>query len=398
MKTLFDWTTNRIFSYVHGNHLVYNTCWEDPRLDREVMNLTPEDDVVLITSAGCNALDYALDKPRSVNAVDMNFRQNALLELKIAGIRRLDFDEFFSLFGDGGDQRFGRWYGERLRSELSSPSQQYWDKRVHFLERPTPESSFYHRGTTGAFGKMLVAYCKMLGIYEPVLSLFSADDIHSQREIYFGAVKERFWSQGLKWALQTDVALSMIGVPKAQRDHLEATCGKKVTEFMEESMDAVFAKLSTSDNYFWRLYLFGRYTRECCPEYLKVHQFERLKGGLIDRVRIHTSDLTSYLRSDKEGFSKFVLLDHMDWLSTQHNNLLQAEWQAIFDRARPGAMALWRSGGASVEYVDPLLIRGRSGSERVGDLLRYDTVKADDCHLRDRVHTYGSFYIAHLCN
>jgi S-adenosylmethionine-diacylglycerol 3-amino-3-carboxypropyl transferase len=104
------------------------------------------------------------------------------------------------------------------------------------------------------------------------------------------------------------------------------------------------------------------------------------------------------LRSDKEGFSKFVLLDHMDWLSTQHNNLLQAEWQAIFDRARPGAMALWRSGGARVEYVDPLLIRGRSGSERVGDLLRYDTVKADDCHLRDRVHTYGSFYIAHLCN
>lgn len=398
MKTLSDWTTHRIFSYVHGNYLVYNTCWEDPRLDREVMKLMPEDDLVLITSAGCNALDYALDQPRSVNAVDMNFRQNALLELKIAGIRRLEFDEFFSLFGDGGDQRFGLWYRERIRSELSSLSQQYWDRRIHFFERPAAESSFYHRGTTGAFGKMLVAYCKMLGIYESVLSLFSADDIHSQREIYFGSVKEKFWSRGLKWALQTDVALSMIGVPKAQRDHLEATCAKNVTEFMEDSMDSVFAKLSTVDNYFWRLYLFGRYTRDCCPEYLKEHQFQRLKGGLVDRVRIHTSDLTSFLRSDSYGFSKFVLLDHMDWLRTQNNNLLQAEWQAIFDSARPGAMALWRSGGARVEYVDPLLIRYRGASQKVGELLRYDVAKADDCHNRDRVHTYGSFYIAHLCN
>lgn len=87
MSSIANWFTNRLFRYVHGNHLVYNTCWEDPRLDREVMALGPTDEVVLITSAGCNALDYALDGPQRIHAVDLNHRQNALLELKLSGIR-----------------------------------------------------------------------------------------------------------------------------------------------------------------------------------------------------------------------------------------------------------------------------------------------------------------------
>ena len=32
----------------------------------------------MITSGGCNALDYLLDEPRRIYAVDMNPRQNAL--------------------------------------------------------------------------------------------------------------------------------------------------------------------------------------------------------------------------------------------------------------------------------------------------------------------------------
>jgi S-adenosylmethionine-diacylglycerol 3-amino-3-carboxypropyl transferase len=36
-----------------------------------------------------------------VYAVDMNSRQNARLELKIVGTRRLHFGTFFALFGDG---------------------------------------------------------------------------------------------------------------------------------------------------------------------------------------------------------------------------------------------------------------------------------------------------------
>ena len=98
---LVDWLNVRMFNFVHQNNLVYNTCWEDPRLDRVAMDIGPDDNVMVITSAGCNALDYALTSPNSVHAVDMNPRQNALLDLKKAAIKSLEFEDFFSMFGCG---------------------------------------------------------------------------------------------------------------------------------------------------------------------------------------------------------------------------------------------------------------------------------------------------------
>ena len=50
----------RIFKAVHSRNLVYNASWEDPALDRQALQLGPDDRVLVITSAGCNALDYLL--------------------------------------------------------------------------------------------------------------------------------------------------------------------------------------------------------------------------------------------------------------------------------------------------------------------------------------------------
>ena len=77
---------------VHRQHLVYNQCWEDPAVDHEALRRRPDDRVLVITSAGCNALDYALSGA-SVLAVDVNSRQNHLLELKRAA-SALDFEAF----------------------------------------------------------------------------------------------------------------------------------------------------------------------------------------------------------------------------------------------------------------------------------------------------------------
>ncbi len=87
-------TEDLVFHHMHGGQLIYNTSWEDPRIDRQLMNLDGKSRVVMITSAGCNALDYLLDGPAEIHAVDVNYRQNALLELKLAMIRRGEFADF----------------------------------------------------------------------------------------------------------------------------------------------------------------------------------------------------------------------------------------------------------------------------------------------------------------
>jgi S-adenosylmethionine-diacylglycerol 3-amino-3-carboxypropyl transferase len=204
-----------------------------------------------------------------------------------------------------------------------------------------------------------------------------------------------FWSKSLRWMARRDATLAMIGVPKAQREQVERHFGG-IAEFAEQCLESVFARLPLHDNYFWRVYLSGGYTPDCCPEYLKQENFMRLKHGAAERVSVHTNTIEQFLAAHRGVISRFVLLDHMDWMSTNRLHLLQREWQAIVDRAAPGARVIWRSGGLATDFIDPLRVVRRNSEYRVGDLLRYERELAANLHGQDRVHTYGSFHIAQL--
>ena len=128
LLSISDRFDQRLFDAIYSRSLVYNACWEDPAVDREALRFQADDRVLVITSAGCNALDYALAGPARIHAVDANPRQTALIELKIAGIRRLDFDDFFALFGSGRHPGFADLYRSRLRPELSPFARRYWDR------------------------------------------------------------------------------------------------------------------------------------------------------------------------------------------------------------------------------------------------------------------------------
>src|SRR5262245_58898156 len=90
-----------LFDQIHLRNLIYNQCWEDPELDHQVLDIGPTDRIVMITSAGCNALDYLLRDPLEIVCVDVNPHQTALLELKLAAIEKLSYEQFFEMFGKG---------------------------------------------------------------------------------------------------------------------------------------------------------------------------------------------------------------------------------------------------------------------------------------------------------
>ncbi len=392
---LTDWISGRVFNAVHRNNLVYNTCWEDPRLDREALQFGADDHVMVITSAGCNALDYALCEPSSVSAVDMNPRQNALLQLKIAGIRRLDYDQFFKLFGDGRLPGVRKVYETKLRQDLCDWSRAFWDRKIRFFDNP--RKTFYYRGTSGAFARLMRIYVeKVIKVRPAIDRLLDAPSVDAQLRIYEAELRDKFWTGLVKFAMNRDTTLSMLGVPKAQRKQIELTYEGGVVKFVRDCVEAVFTKLPLRDNYFWRVYLNGCYTRECCPEYLTRDGFDRLKGGLVDRVRTHTCSVQAFLEKTELPISKFILLDHMDWLSDKFFPLLEAEWQAIVDRAAPNSRIIWRSGGLRTDFIDQVQVRRGESLVKINQLLTYHPDLAARLHPLDRVHTYGSFYIADL--
>lgn len=396
MPTILEWCNQKLFSWVHNHNLIYNTCWEDPRLDRQALSIRPDHELLMITSAGCNALDYALDNPRHIYAIDMNPRQNALLDLKIAGIRALDFETFFQLFGMGRCDDFKALYARDLRPQLGDASRQVWDKRLKAFEPTRMAPTFYFRGTSGLFARLANAYVDVRRLRDHIEPLFEIDNPEERQQIYTDEIERRLWNGWVRRALRWDGTLSLLGVPRPQRQQLESTYAGGIVQFMEECLEAVFLRLPIRDNYFWRVYLFGSYTPDCCPEYLKPHNFERLKDGLVDNVSTHTCTITDFLQSHRGQINRYVLLDHMDWLSTFGKPLLQAEWQALLDHASPDARFLWRSGGLHTDFVDAVEVRRHGEVTRVGELLRYQRERAAALHSQDRVHTYGSFYIADL--
>lgn len=392
-----NWFGGRWFDIVHGRNLIYNTCWEDPRLDRVALELGPDDTVMVITSAGCNALDYVIQEPAGVHAVDMNHRQNALLELKMAGIRGLEYEDFFEMFGRGRMADPKGTYRRLLRPHLSPGSQDYWDRKFpQFFRGRGWRDSFYFHGTSGVFARLINTYIDRVAKIRPHIEELLACKTVEEQKVIYEEFREVFWSKFIRWIVGRNTTLSLLGVPKAQRIQVEKHYAGGIAGFMEDCVENVFAKLPLSDNYFWRVYLTGRYTEECCPEYLKPENFYKLKNGLVDRVHVHTSSILEFLKKHGQPISRFVLLDHMDWLSTVHLPILQQEWQGIVDSAAPRTRILWRSGGLRTEFVDRLPIMVGRQHCQVHDVLRYHKQLADELHQKDRVHTYASFYIADL--
>lgn len=390
-----EWISRRVFKTVHGNNLVYNTCWEDPRLDRVALQLSADDNVLVITSAGCNALDYVLDRPNHVHAVDMNPRQNALLELKKSAIRELPFPDFFRMFGEGYLPGIRTRYGSTLRKHLSERSRVFWDKRIKWFDNS--RRSFYYRGTSGSFARMIRMYTdRFIKVRPEIDGLLAAQTIEEQQDIYYNRMYDKFWTGLIKFTMNRDTTMSMLGVPKAQRRQIESQYPGGLVKYIQDCVEAVFARLPMKDNYFWRLYMNGAYTRECCPEYLREENYHRLRDGLLDRVTTHTDSVQGFLEKHDGRISRFILLDHMDWLSDHFFPYLEGEWQAIVNRATPDARILWRSGGLKTDFINQVSVQHNGVHRKISEMLRYNTELAAELHEKDRVHTYASFYIANL--
>jgi len=389
--TVFDRIDQKLFDAIYSRALVYNTCWEDPAVDRAALNFTPDDRVLVITSAGCNVLDYALTGPACIHAVDANPRQTALLELKLAGIRRLAFPDFFAIFGSGHHGRFREVYHDCLRTELSPFAQAFWDRNSDWFGRPG--GSFYYHGLSGIVARLFRAYLRVQPkLAAGVNALFDSSSLEDQRRIYDAHVGPRLWRPGVNWTLSRQMTMSLLGVPYPQRRQVQAQHENGVAGFIREAVEYVFRQLPVSTNYFWSVYVRGRYTPTCCPEYLKPENFHALKGGLADRVRPHTCTVTHFLQYTDERISKFVLLDHMDWMSSYYPEALREEWEAIFAHATPDARIIFRSAHAAPSYLDH--VRVGAGQSRLRDLLDFQTALAAALQPLDRVHTYAGFHVA----
>ncbi|HEY3301550.1 MAG TPA: BtaA family protein [Methylophilaceae bacterium] len=395
--SLKDTLDQKIFNAIYSRSLVYNTCWEDPAVDRQALKLGADDVMVVITSAGCNVLDYALEGPKRIHAVDANPRQTALLELKLAGIKQLAFGDFFKVFGEGYHPEFREVYHDAVRSELSDFGREYWDKNLNWFA--SRRGSFYFHGLSGFVAKLFSTYLALRpSLAEPINALFHTTSLDEQRQIYDEKIHPQMWGKAMNWAISRQLTMSLLGVPGPQRKEVIAQHEGGVAGFIRSCIEYVFRQLPMWDNYFWSVYIRGKYGEHCCPEYLKRDNFLALKNGLADRVILHTTTVTEFLDHTEDRISRYVLLDHMDWMAGYYPEALRDEWRAIFATATPDARILFRSAHAKPAYLEKLQVDAKQGGTRTSlrDRLHFQDDLAARLQLQDRVHTYAGFHIADI--
>jgi S-adenosylmethionine-diacylglycerol 3-amino-3-carboxypropyl transferase len=393
---LLDGLNRKLFSWLLRHKLIYNTCWEDPALDRVAMEIGPNDLILVITSAGCNALDYLLAGAAQVDAVDINPCQTALLEFKVAALKALDYSSFFELFGKGCSRSARTMYRDSIRKQLGSSSRRYWDRHIEYFEGHGRGGSFYYRGAFGLIAWLQLRHAQVFrSLGRPLERLLASSTLDEQRAVYETELRPHLFTPLVDWFVSQEASLALMGIPRLQRQLMTQYPGG-IPQFTRDILDTVFRHIPLTHNYFWRVYLQGFYTPDCCPEYLKPEQFPRLRQLVAQRLRFSTCSLTDFLRTTQTTYTRFVLLDHMDWMSSYAPQALAEEWSLLLARAQPGAKAIFRSAGLHVTYLDPLEVHYRGRTLPLGDLLHYNDTLAAELHARDRVHMYGSFHIANL--
>ena len=368
---------NFLFKYFVKDQLIFNSSWEDPAIDRNLLDISTDSDILTITSAGDNVLDYLLDSPRSITSVDLNPAQNALAEFKIASIKNTNYETLFDLFGYGQYNDIEALL-DKLKTQLSPTTHSFWIKKKHYFTSILP---FYHYGTSGLIARGFYYHLKFnKKLRNKVNEMVNCATLDEQYQLHLELEKILFDNFLAKFLLKNKFTLSFLGIPDDQSKLVDVHNDyHNMYDFIVGSLRTVFKEFPLSQNYFWYLYIKGQYSKETCPNYLKEANFELLKQN-VDKVKLITDTFYNVLkRSPDSSFSHIILLDHFDWFWQDKETQLRV-WNEIKRVAKPKAKILFRSAASNRNYLIPEI---RNEIEYRDDL----TIGFTN---RGRVGTYGS--------
>ena len=258
-----------------GNEYIYAFNWEDPRVDCRLLNINTDDVILTITSAGDNIMEYLLENPRRIHAVDLNPNQNHLLELKVAAFNSLSYSDTWKLFADGRHKDFRDILIHRLSPFLSSQALQYWLNHASVF---ISSHGLYESGGSRHAVRLARYLAKMCGLTSEIRTMCNVDTLNEQKEIW-----PKMRKVLLSWPLHYLIvgtewfAWKALGVPANQRaliqedyelatgenTSMKTVSGEAIWQYMVDTLDPVAEKtLLSNDNYFYNLCLQGKYSKK----------------------------------------------------------------------------------------------------------------------------------------
>lgn len=378
----------RAFSFWF-RRLVYTQIWEDPRADLLAMECDPTTRIATIASGGCNALNYLVANPASVDAVDINPAQIALTKLKLAAVQRLpDHDALFRFLGRADATGNAILYNAFIRTGLDAGTRDYWERALPWRKPRIAAftEGFYRHGLLGRF----IGFAHWLGRLaggDPK-PLLAAKTLGEQQRLFDRHIAPAFDHPLFKLGCAMPSVFYSLGIPPQQFEAMkeDAGTGGAMAALIRERVRRLACDFPLQENYFaWQAFA-RRYPGDATgavPDYLKPAHFRTMRDG-VDKIRVHFASMTEFLAAKPDrSLDRYLLLDSQDWMTSDQ---LDALWTEIDRTATPGARVIFRTAGQ-----ESPLERG----PRLDGLRRWkrDALLSAAAFRRDRSAIYGGLHV-----
>ena len=124
---------SEVEDYAKFDMIRYAQVWEDTDILLEALDIKEDDNILSIASAGENSISMLIKNPKKVYAIDLNKKQIACIEFKIACYKYLEYQECMELIGVFESEKRIQLY-EKIKNNISEETRNYLDENIEFIK------------------------------------------------------------------------------------------------------------------------------------------------------------------------------------------------------------------------------------------------------------------------
>ena len=348
--------------------IAYSTLWEDHNVLVKALAIDSSDNILSITSAGCNILSMLLENPNSITAIDLNPSQTAFFKLKLAGIKYLEHENFLKLFGYIPSSIAWDIYLE-LQDCIDIDTREYFDSRKEYFQTGLCHSGKLEKYFRG-FAQKISGSSKNVSEINAILTQSSLGE---QKENLAKLFTTEFNQAFLDYFDQSNQ--SKHGRDQEKYKHVKE---ENIAKCLLERFQNCANTLLLADNFYTQYLMTGNYLSiDHSYPYLQDENFKKLKT-LIHKVKVVTEQIEEHMSSCPHGtYTKANLSDIFEYMSQEDADLLLTQ---IAKQMNPGSrLAYWNL------YIE-------RNSQNVTSLKRLDKL-SQELKSMDRVWFYKNFHV-----
>lgn len=350
---------------VSHDYIRYANCWEDADILLEGLSLQPGDRILSIGSAGDNSFSLLVNNPEIVVAVDINFVQLNLIELKKAAFKTLNYTDFISFLGfKPCDNRWELF--QNVKKELSPELILFWTAKKEEIKGGVIYQGKFERYFQ-LFHKKILPF---IHSKRKIKCLFEEKSEIEQQQFF-----EKKWNNW-RWRMLFKIFFSKSVMGKFGRDpQFLKEVEVPVSTFIIEQAKRHLSSKACQKNYFLYFILTGQFSNYL-PHYAREENFLKIKENVGQLSTFY--GLAEDVFKQHKGFNKFNLSNIFEYMNPDLFEKVSRDFSE--NGAVNARYAYWN-------LMVPRLMSNTNSS------LRLDQKRAKQLSNKDKGFFYGNFIV-----